>query len=236
MESFLKKIFEGNATDDALVHAQFQKFSRGEFQNKGALTVKKSKDKFSLSTTPEYGNELVRALAEELGESKAEINGALITTIDLSEEYDFKEVKNALGVRKHFIEAEMSGKEIIELMGRFPKAFFALSFNTPASELKIKVKAPKTKPSGKGEEKPKVDFCKLKTTNKDIVKRFVFDINLDTLKKAEITHDFHITELIIPKGETDFAKMRELAKRKGKIVRKITIDEQTEEKEAEFEA
>lgn len=236
MDSFLKKIFEGNVEADELVHAQFQKFSRGEFQNKGALTVKNSSGKFSLSTTPEYGNELVRALAEELGDNKAEINGALITTIDLSSEYDFKEVKNALGVRKHFIEAEMSGNEIVALMDKFPKAFFALSFSTPTSELKIKVKAPKTKPSGKGEAKPKVDFCKLKTTNKDIVKRFVFDIELDSLKKAEITHDFHITDLILPEGEKDYAKIRELAKRKGKIIRKITIDERQEIKEAEFAA
>lgn len=237
MDSFIKKIFEGKANngDDNLIHTQFQKFSKGEFQDKGSLIVKNSKGKFALSTTPEYGNEIVRALAEELGDLKTEISGALITTIDLSGEYDFKEIKNALGVRKHFIEGQMSGKEIITLMEKFPKAFFALSFSTPTSELKIKVKAPKTKPSGK-DDKPKVDFCKLKTTNKDIVKRFVFDVDLDKLKKAEISHDFHITEIIKPQGETDIAKIREIAKRKGKVIRKITIDEKQSTSEAEFTA
>lgn len=234
MDSFIKKIFEGNAEGDELVHAQFQKFSRGEFNDKGALSIKNSKGTFTLSTTPEYGNEIVRALAEELGEKKAEIEGALITTIDLKGEYDFKEVKNALGVRKHFIEGEMSGNEIIALLDKFPKAFFALSFKTPTGDLKIKVKAPKTKPSGKGEAKPKVDFCKLKTTNKDLIKKFVFDIDLDSLKKAEISHDYNITELVVPKDETDFAKMRELSKRKGTITRKTTINEKTEKKEIEF--
>ena len=94
MDCFIKKIFESKAEGDELVHAQFQKFSRGEFQERACLIAKKSKDKFSLSTTPEYGNELVRGLAEELGANKTEISGALITTIDLSAEYDFKEVKN----------------------------------------------------------------------------------------------------------------------------------------------
>ena len=235
MDSFIKKIFEGQGMDE-LVHQQFQKFSKGEFKDKGALSIKKTKDKFTLSTTPEYGNELVRALAEELKDKKAMVNGALITTIDLSKEYNFKEVKNALGVRKHFIEGEMSGNEIIALQEKFPKAFFAFSFSTPTSELKIKVKAPKTKPSGKGEAKPKVDFCKLKTINKDIVKRFVFDLDLNNLKKADISHDFKITNLALPKDEKDFAKMREMAKREGTITRKITIEEKTETKDVEFSA
>jgi hypothetical protein len=237
MDSFLKKIFEGqDLSKDDLVHAQFQKFSKGEFNDKAGFILKRSKDKFALSTTPEYGNELVHALAEEIGSNKVGISGALITTIDLSEEYDFKEVKNALGVRKHFIEGEMSGEEIIALQEKFPKAFFALNFSTPTSEIKIKVKAPKTKPSGKGESKPKIDFCKLKTTNEDIVKNIAFDIDLDAVRKAEVIHDFIIEDIIKPKGETDFAKIRELAKRKGKIVRKITIDEVVEEKQSEFEA
>jgi len=233
MDSFIKKIFEGQESDE-LVHLQFQKFSRGEFPAKAALKIRNTKGKFTLTTTPEYGNELVRALAEELGDSKTQVSGALITTIDLKGEYDFKEVKNALGVRKHFIDGEMSGTEILELMDKFPKAFFGLSFSTPMSELKVKVKAPKTKPSGKGEAKPKIDFCKLKTTNPEIIKAFVFDIPLDTLKKAEIVHDFEITDIIMPEGEEDFAKIRELAKRKGKITRKIDIDDNVEEKEVEF--
>jgi len=235
MDSFIKKIFEAQELDD-LVHGQFQKFSKGEFQNKAALKIRNSKGKFTLTTSPEYGNELVRSLAEELGDNKTEVEGALITTIDLSKEYDFKEVKNALGVRKHFIEGEISGNEIIGLMGKFPKAFFALSLKTSDSSLTLKVKAPKTKPSGKGESKPKINFCKLITTNKEIVKRFVFDLNLDSLKKAEIYHDFIITDLEIPKDEEDFAKMRELTKRKGKIIRKIIIDEKEERKEVEFAA
>lgn len=235
MDSFIKKIFEKKEMDE-WVHGQFQKFSKGEFNDKAAFVIKNSKGKFTLNMAPDYGNELVKALAEELGNNKAEIEGALITTIDLSKEYDFKEVKNALGVRKHFIQGKMSGAKIMELQEKFPKAFFALSFKTPTSEVKIKVKAPKTKPSGKGDAKPKVDFCTLKTTNKKIVESFAFGIDIDKTKKAEITHDFIITDIIKPKGETDFSRIRELAKRQGKIIRKVTINDEKKTSETEFTA
>ena len=64
--------------------------------------------------------------------------------------------------------------EIIDLLNKFPKAFFALSFETEdETKLKIKAKAPKSgKPGTKGEEVPKPDFCKLITKDKKIVESF----------------------------------------------------------------
>ena len=224
MDCFIKKIFEGSSEGDGLVHNQFQKFSKGEFNDKAVLKAKKTSKGFSLNTTPEYGNELVACLAEELGAEKIPVSGALITTIDLRDEYDFKEVKNALGVRKHFIEAEMSGNEILDLQTRFPKAFFALNFSTSTSEIKIKCKAPKTKPSGKGKAKLKIDFCKVKTTSESLIRNFVFDVDFSKVKLAEISHDFMIEDLVRPEGESDFAKIRELSKRKGTIRRKVSLD------------
>ena len=62
----------------------------------------------------------------------------------------------------------------------------------------------------------------------------LFDI--PSFKSAEITHTFLIKEIIIPKGEPDPAKMREMAKKKGIIIRKIIVDEKEEIKEKEFTA
>ena len=45
-----------------------------------------------------------------------------------------------------------------------------------------------------------------------------------------------ITDIIRPEGETDFARIRELAKRKGKIIRKAVIDDQNMNSELDFEA
>ena len=120
-------------------------------------------------------------------------------------------------------------------MGCFPKVFFALSFEAKKDDtsLKIKAKAPKSgKPGTKEEETPKADFCKLVTTDKNIAGSFIFEKH--DFKEAEIKHCFIIDEIIIPKGETDYAKIREIAKRKGKIIREAKIDGQVFKSEKGF--
>ena len=55
----------------------------------------------------------------------------------------------------------------------------------------------------------------------------------------EIKHDFIINEIVIPdelKNEKDFAKIREMSRRKGKIIRNLNIDGKDVKKEIEFEA
>ncbi len=232
---FIKKIFEGNV--DNLVHLQFQKFSKGNFKNKAMIKASHSKDKYSIATTAEYANELVRMLSEKIMNNKIHVSGAVITTMDLTGKLDFKDKKQFMGVKQYIMDSDMSGTEILDLCNKLPLAFMALSFKFGNYELKIKAKAPKSaKPSTKGEAAPKIDFCKFITTDKSLVSNILFDINLDSFKKVEITHEFVITDLILPKNETDFAKIREMAKRKGKIIRKINLDGKEIVKEKEFEA
>ena len=88
--------------------------------------------------------------------------------------------------------------------------------------------------TGKGEEAPKADFCKLITTDSEIGKSFVFEKN--DFKLAEIVHDLIIEKIIMPEGEKDFAKIREMSKRQGKIIRKAIIDGAKSEKTYEFVA
>lgn len=234
MESFIKKIFEGKS--DEFVHLQFQRFSKGEFKNKALIKAKNSNNKFSISTSFEYANGLVRSLAEKLQE-KTLVKGVLVSTRDLTNELEFKDKKQFMGIKQYVIEKEMSKDEILKLCKDYPKSFLGLSFKTNDSELKIKPKSPNSgKPSTKKEEKPNPDFCKLKTTDKELVKSLIFDKEAENFKKLEISHDFIINELIYPKDEKDFAKIRELAKRKGKIIRKLNIDEKSITKEKDFGA
>jgi hypothetical protein len=235
MDFFIKKIF--NSKSDNLVHLQFQKYSKGEFKNKACVKVTNSGNKFSMATGYEYANELVRAVAEKLGNNKTNVTGGIITTKDLTGEIDFQDKKQFMGVKQYVIAKEMTGKEITDICDKFPTSFIALSFSAGDSELKIKAKAPKSaKPSTKVEEKPKIDFCKLVTTDKNLFQAMIFEADLQNTKKVEIYHDLIINDIILPKGEKDFAKMRELAKRKGKVVRKIFVDEKETRREAEFEA
>jgi len=230
--NFIKKVWENKIDED--VHLQFQKFSRGEFRDRAVIRAKKSKNNYTIFTTAEFANEFVGIAAEKLGDEKAKVTGAIISTLDLGKEIDFQNKKQFMGIKQYVINKEMSGNEILDLIEKFPKVFFALSFNVGETILKIKPKAPKSaKPKNK-EEPQKPDFCKIVTNDEKVAGSFVFE-KLD-FKEANISHDFIIEEMVLPKGETDFAKMRELAKRKGKIVRRAVIDGKTMNSEKEFEA
>jgi len=234
--NFIKKIADKN-TDES-VHLQFQKFSRGLFKNRALINAKKSKEKYTLATGPEFSNELVRVFAEKLGDKKTLVTGAIISTSDLSGKIDFKEIKQFQGVKRYFIETELSGKEMILLLDEFPKVFFALTFSVDENNsLKIKPKAPKSGKPGKGDEEPKADFCKLVTDDKEIARNFIFEDK--EFKEAEINHTFFIDSIVIPdelKNEKDFAVVREKSKRKGRIVREANIDGLVVKEEKAFEA
>src|SRR3989344_4892296 len=230
---FIKKIFD-NQIDNS-VHLQFQKFSRGEFKNRALIEAKNSNGKFTIKTSAEFANELVRDSAEKLGSQKTKVTGAIISTADLKNELNFKNIKQFHGVKRYLIENEMSGNEILKLLNKFPKNFFALSFSAGENILKIKPKAPKSGKPGKETEELKIDFCSLKTFEPEIGKNFVFE--KPDFKRAEIRHIFLIEKIEIPeelKNSKDFAKIREESKRAGKIIRIANIDGKEEKTEKEF--
>ena len=83
MDCFIKKIFEGNAKEEDLIHSQFVKFSKGIFPERAMIKAKNSGGKFTIATTSEYAKDLIIILAEKLGESKTSVTGALISTFNL---------------------------------------------------------------------------------------------------------------------------------------------------------
>lgn len=237
--NFIKKIYDKKA--DEKVHLQFQKFSKGYFKDKALIDAKYAGGKYTINTSPEFANELVRVVAEKLDDKKTKVTGAIVSTSNLKEESEFKEllgdaeVKQFQGVKRFIINKKISGKEILNILEKNPKTFFALSFDSEDCKLKIKPKAPKSgKPSSKGDVAPKADFCKLITQDKEIAKDFIFE--KPDFKKARVNHEFLIEELIYPENETDYSKIRELAKRKGKIIRKSEIDGEEKKLEINFEA
>lgn len=238
MEFFIKKIFEGKSDDDEFVHLQFQKFSRGEYKSRALVKVKNSKGKYTINTTAEYAKELVRAVAEILGSNKAQVTGVVISTRDLTGELEFKGKKQFQGVKKYIIDTEMSGDDILNLCNNFPSSFVAFSFKTgDGTELKVKPKAPKSgKPSSKGGEKPKPNFCRLKTKNKDLVRGLFFDFDINNFKEADLEHVFLVEDILTDYNIKDPKEMREKAKRKGRILRKLVVDGKEINSEKAFEA
>jgi hypothetical protein len=234
--NFIKKVQEKNF--DESVHLQFQKFSKGEFRNRALIEAKNSNGNYTIKTSAEFANDLVKDLAEKLGNNKTMITGSIIGTNDLKGILDFKKISQFQGVKNYSIEKEMSGSEIINLINKFPKNFFALSFSVGEDSLKIKPKAPKSgKPGTKGGDIPKIDFCVIKTKDKKLAESFIFEN--PEFKSAKIVHDFLINSIEMPpelKISQDFALIREKSKRIGKILRKAEIDEKKSEKELELMA
>lgn len=221
MDFFIHKLYKNNS--DALAHLQFEKYSRGSFADRAIVQAKFSKGNYSFVTTSEYAGEFVRACAEELGSKKTKVEGVIISTKGLPENIKHGGISQFMGVKKYAISGEYSGHEILSMCESVPRAFVALTFSTGVSDLKIKPKAPKSaKPSSPGEDGPKVDFCKLKTTNPEFARKLFWEFS--EFKVAEAKHIFEITNIEVPTNEPDPIKMREKAIRTGKVVRKLTVD------------
>ena len=137
----MKKIFDGEF--DKGVHVAFLKFGRGIYKNKYLIEGKRQVKNWSVKAGAEYTNFLVRWCLNA-SEERVKLSGAIVSTLDLRDEINFelKKVSNFQGVRKHVVDTEVEGKEILTLMDKYPKAFFALSFKGDDFVLKIKPKAP----------------------------------------------------------------------------------------------
>lgn len=234
----IKKIFEGKFDDE--VHCDFLKFGRGEYKDKYLLEGKRQSKDWAIKAGPEFSNFLIRRGLEKVG-GPTNVKGVIISTKNLKEEISFevKKVSNFQGVRKIVIETTVNPKEIFDLMDKYPKVFFALSFEGSDFSLKIKPKAPKSgKPSSgkEDEDGPSVDFCSLKTTDKKLVDEIFFGI--EDFKEVKVAHDIKIEDIVYPTevGKLSPAEVRELAKKKGVLTRRVLIDGKKVSSEAKFVA
>ena len=234
MESVIQKI--ANKNFDEEVHNEFTKFSRGIFQNRYLIEAKRQKDKWSIKTSSEFANFLVKSLLEK--ESiDLPIKGIIVSTLDITSGSGIpvENIKKYIGIQQAVINTTISPKRVLDLMNKYPKGFFALSFKTQDSELKIKEKAPKSgKPASKGDDGPKADFCALKTTNEHLVRSLLFDC--PPAIETKIVHTLEITDIKIPKGISDPKELREKAVRKGRLIGYINADGKKIEKSYDFEA
>lgn len=229
----IKKIFDGVFDEDS--HYHFLKFSRGEFKNKYLIEAKKQAKKWSVKTSSEFGNFLVKKCLE--GHDKILIDGAIISSIDLSEDikFEIKKKSNFQGIRKFIFNTEVVASDILKMIDKYPLAFFTLSFKTDTCILKIKKKAPNPKNSGgKKGEAPRAEACSLKTTRKDIVDELLFDVPV--FKEAIINHTLHVNEIVYPNDVDKLSpqEIRKKSKRKGVIVRNVIVDGIEKVSEAEF--
>ncbi len=227
---FIKKIFENQV--DETVHKQFIRFSKGQYDRKSIINIKKG-PKIKVTTSFELANDIVFFIASLA--PKFKVKGILLTKQEIPD----IERKKKKDLFNYNIDKDLDSGELKDFVS---KAFFVL-FDCISQDNTIELKTKKKLPKpGKG-SKSKINdkFCQLILDQKywnQVHDEFLFDLPYD-IKKAHIEHSYIINEIKIPKEfekQRDFEKIRLEAKRAGKIIRKIVVDKKEIVKETEFTA
>lgn len=205
MDTFLKKVMTGRGDSDS--HRYFLRFGKGDYARRFLLSFKKG-TKIKIKGSFEWANEFVKFVRMH---KDLKFSGKILS----KEKVAGKEGKKKAGVFVYEIEESS--------ISEFENAYFLL-LNTNDSEMALKIKKSLPKP-GKNEKKIDDSFCVLEIDAKywnAAKEAFFWDVPEG--KKCTVEHELKINEIIMPEGESVPVKIRELAKRKGKMVRKINID------------
>jgi hypothetical protein len=217
MESFLKRVLTGKPDEDS--HRYFVRFGRGDYKRRFLINLTRGA-KVKVKTSFEFANDLVKFVDEA---KKLKFSGKILS----KEKVEGKEGKKKAGVFVYEVAACS--------LDEFKNAYYYL-LDVEDSEVILKIKKSLPKP-GKNEEKIDDGFCSLIIEQKywaALKNNFFWDV--PECKKASIEHELKINEIVLPKGEKDPVKIRELALRKGTIIRKMNVDGKESSKEINFEA
>lgn len=219
MDCFIKKIWQGKGEE---AHGHFVRFSKGRFEGRAVLNLRRT-SKIKLKGSFEWANDFVEIVSEL--DSNAKFSGIILSR----EQLDLGNEKKKKGRFQYDLE-DISSEKIKEIKDKV----YAMLLDSEIEDIKLKIKKKLPKP-GKSAAKVDDKFCQIEVDLRywpQIKEAFM----LPECKKCKTSHVFEINEIILPEGEKDSAKIREMAKRKGKIVRKMEIDGQESGEEREFEA
>ena len=146
---FIKKIFQ-NQIDES-VHKQFIRFSKGKYENKAIINIKKGQ-KIKITTSFELATDLIIFITSLA--TKFKVQGILLTKNQISG-IDGKKKK---GFYEYKIEKEISSEELKNFASESYYALFDCLSQDNSIELKTKKKIPKP---GKSKTKVNDKFCKL---------------------------------------------------------------------------
>jgi hypothetical protein len=218
---FIKKIWQ-NEIDES-VHSQFIRFSRGRFENKFVTNISRN-GKCKLSSTFEMTNNLVIFVSSLTSKIKA--SGIVLTKEDPEPIMEQLGIKGTCRKKAAVFEIQMDTELTANQVKGLSDKAYAMLLDCIGDGIQLKMKKKKLPQPPKGPES-KVDekFCVLELDMKywtKLKEEFAFDIQ--DFKKAGIRHAVEIKDIILPQGEKNFEKIRLNAKKKGRIIRKITAD------------
>ena len=222
MECFIKKIWQEKGEES---HKYFVRFGKGNFEQRALLNLQKT-SKIKLRGSFEWANDFVKIIAE-LGDFV--FSGIILSKEEISELSEFPNNKKT-GLVQYEIN-KIESKKVQEIENKVYVMLLDCESESQEVKLKIKKKLPKPGKSGGGKVNDK--FCQLELDLKywgQVADFFM----LPDCKKCKISHTIVIEDIILPEKEKDPAKMREMAKRKGKIIRNLEVDKQEKKEEKEF--
>ena len=227
---YIKDIFENVESEHA--HNKFVRYSKGNFTGP-LLKAKFTKQNVKLYTSFHFIDEILRMLADHLGNTKIKIKGSIIWNQDLSEKLQslgimYSKVTKARGIFKYTLDNEVQLKEFVDLFSEYN---LLVNFKLEGVSVVMKPNLPKPN------KEITSDFCKLTLPiemENVLRNEFLFDVK-EKCKEVEIKHKIDINEIILPEDEDlDFEMKRRLAKRQGKITRTVIIDKNETETFRDF--
>lgn len=231
--NFIQKVFDKQIDEE--VHNQFIRFGKGEYGGRFPVSLHKTK-KVKIKSGFEFANDLVR-ICTLLGNAK--VSGIVLSKKDISDvmsqnniEGNSESKKGGLFFKNNIPDQELTKEQLAEL----EKVSYFTLLDVEGEDFKLKIKQKLPKP-GKKEEKIDNKFCQFEADLKyySKVKDSLF-WDMPDAKKIVVTHKAFIQDIVMPEGEKDYAKIRELAKRKGKLIRNAIVDGEETSKETDFEA
>jgi len=204
MSSFLKKVIEKNNAESAKRY--FLRFGKGVYNQRFLISYTKGKN-IKVRGSFEWANDFVRFVKEN---KDLRFFGRVMS---------LEKIQGMNGKKKgaSFVyDVEESSLE------EFQNPYFYL-VNVNSNDIVLKIKKALPKP---GKEADKIDdkFCALDIDVKYWPKfKEYFFWDVPEGKKVQIEHTLEVTEVEIPK-DVPTEEVREKSVRKGKIVRKITVD------------
>lgn len=190
----IKKLID-NQIDES-IHGMFVRFSKGVFEDRFSLNIKKSKDKLDIRGSYDTWLELFNIIIKESNE--VNVVGRL-----------FKNRK------KEDYEGSLNSDDVKKIVGENDFALLDIT----AGDYLLKCKKALPKPG----KKLNIKFCSAKLPL-SALDTLAFDFKDKKFKQAEIRHTVVVNEIILPEGEEDPVLLRLNSKRKGKIIRKINLD------------
>ena len=201
--TFITKIFLGKV--DEPTHRQFTRFSRGVFENRAIMRIKKTKENIKVRFSADLVADMTRLAVQHIKE--AEVSGRVMK-----------------GKKKTNIQKKTSQAELQQLLSEYDAVL--LDIEAPNVTLKCKKSMPKP---GKMMD----DRFGSATLPLDVAKELVFETS--SFSEASIRHTFDIKDVSIPdEYKNDLALARFHGKRVGIITRYAIIDGKESQEQKEF--